>query len=83
MGISRDGPKITTCFERAYLVWIVHAWTVVGVGALLGFPIGIHGEEDQVGPCERLMQLSPFNLLSEMRQKEENPMDLRPPHSTP
>ena len=33
------------------------------------------GEEDQVGPCEQLDALSPFNPLSEMRQKKrkENP----------
>ncbi|KAL2247864.1 UNVERIFIED_CONTAM: putative protein ycf68 [Sesamum indicum] len=35
----------------------------------------IPGEEDQVGPCEQLDALSPFNPLSEMRQKKrkENP----------
>lgn len=35
----------------------------------------IPGEEDQVGPCEQLGALSPFNPLSEMRQKKrkENP----------
>ncbi|KAL2508183.1 ACT domain-containing protein ACR10 [Forsythia ovata] len=53
-----------------------HTWTVVGVG---GSPRGpsseIPGEEDQVGPCEQLDALSPFNPLSEMRQKKrkENP----------
>ncbi|KAK6923572.1 hypothetical protein RJ641_011876 [Dillenia turbinata] len=51
-------------------------WTVVGVG---GSPrvssSGIPGEEDQVGPCEQLDALSPFNPLSEMRQKEGKPMD--------
>nr|VVW90859.1 unnamed protein product [Nymphaea colorata] len=49
-------------------------WTIVGVG---GSPrvtsSGIPGEEDQVGPCEQLDALSPFNPLSEMRQKEGNP----------
>ncbi|KAG2241183.1 hypothetical protein Bca4012_103306 [Brassica carinata] len=45
--------------------------------ALLGFPrLGlIPGEEDQVGPCEQLDALSPFNPLSEMRQKEGKSMD--------
>ncbi|KAI9092963.1 hypothetical protein K1719_027486 [Acacia pycnantha] len=51
-------------------------WTVVGVG---GSPrvssSGIPGEEDQVGPCEQLDALSPFNPLSEMRQKERKSMD--------
>ncbi|KAJ0074674.1 hypothetical protein Patl1_37489 [Pistacia atlantica] len=32
-------------------------------------------EEDQVGPCEQLDALSPFNPLSEMRQKEGKSMD--------
>ncbi|KAJ7942075.1 ATP synthase subunit beta, chloroplastic [Quillaja saponaria] len=36
---------------------------------------GIPGEEDQVGPCEQLDALSPFNPLSEMRQKEIKSMD--------
>ncbi|KAL0684768.1 hypothetical protein Bca4012_051616 [Brassica carinata] len=42
-----------------------------------GFPrLGlIPGEEDQVGPCEQLDALSPFNPLSEMRQKEGKSMD--------
>ncbi|KAK8594289.1 hypothetical protein V6N13_126098 [Hibiscus sabdariffa] len=38
-------------------------------------PSGIPGEEDQVGPCEQLDALSPFNPLSEMRQKEGKSMD--------
>ncbi|KAK5845770.1 hypothetical protein PVK06_001991 [Gossypium arboreum] len=38
-------------------------------------PSGILGEEDQVGPCEQLDALSPFNPLSEMRQKEGKSMD--------
>ena len=45
-------------------------WIVVGVGGSLRVPSGIPGEEDQVGPCEELDALSPFNPLSEMRQKE-------------
>ncbi|KAL9408988.1 hypothetical protein AB3S75_047387 [Citrus x aurantiifolia] len=49
-------------------------WMVVGVGSSLRVPSsGIPREEDQVGPCEQLDALSPFNPLSEMRQKEENP----------
>ncbi|KAK9266253.1 hypothetical protein L1049_000041 [Liquidambar formosana] len=45
-------------------------WTVVGVGGSPRVPSsGIPGEEDQVGPCEQLDALSPFNPLSEMRQK--------------
>ena len=58
------------------LVWIVHGrW--LESAALLGFPrLGlIPGEEDQVGPCEQLDALSPFNPLSEMRQKEGKSMD--------
>ncbi|CAN6447342.1 unnamed protein product [Victoria cruziana] len=51
-------------------------WTIVGVG---GSPrvtsSGIPGEEDQVGPCEQLDALSPFNPLSEMWQKEGKSMD--------
>ena len=45
-------------------------WAVVGVGGSPRVPSsGIPGEEDQVGPCEQLDALSPFNPLSEMRQK--------------
>lgn len=58
------------------LVWIVHG-PVVGVGGSPRVPSSeiIPGEEDQVGPCEQLDALSPFNPLSEMRQKKrkENP----------
>ncbi|KAK9082376.1 hypothetical protein Syun_031979 [Stephania yunnanensis] len=51
-------------------------WTVVGVGGSPRVPSsGISGEEDQVGPCEQLDALSPFNPLSEMRQKEGKSMD--------
>lgn len=51
-------------------------WTVVGVGGSPRVPSsGIPGEEDQVGPCEQLDALSPFNPLSEMRQKEKKSMD--------
>ncbi|KAL5696829.1 hypothetical protein ACHQM5_031303 [Ranunculus cassubicifolius] len=50
-------------------------WTVVGVGGSPRVPSsGIPGEEDQVGPCEQLDALSPFNPLSEMRQKEGKSM---------
>nr|GMC62934.1 ATP synthase subunit beta, chloroplastic-like [Ipomoea batatas] len=48
----------------------------VGVGGSPRVPPSeISGEEDQVGPCEQLDALSPFNPLSEMRQKKrkENP----------
>ncbi|KAK7365375.1 hypothetical protein VNO78_39603 [Psophocarpus tetragonolobus] len=41
----------------------------------LGFLIWDPGEEDQAGPCEQLDALSPFNPLSEMRQKEKESMD--------
>ncbi|KAK5833854.1 hypothetical protein PVK06_017719 [Gossypium arboreum] len=52
-------------------------WTV---GVMIYFtgevpPSGIPGEEDQVGPCEQLDALSPFNPLNEMRQKEGKSMD--------
>ncbi|GKB64536.1 hypothetical protein Tco_0920722 [Tanacetum coccineum] len=51
-------------------------WTVVGVGGSPRVPLlGIPGEEDQVGPCEQLDALSPFNPLREMRQKERKSMD--------
>lgn len=51
-------------------------WTVVEAGGSLRVPSsGIPGEEDQVGPCEQLDALSPFNPLSEMRQKERKSMD--------
>ncbi|KAK5769948.1 hypothetical protein PVK06_049848 [Gossypium arboreum] len=43
--------------------------------APLGSPIWDPWEEDQVGPCEQLDALSPFNPLSEMRQKEGKSMD--------
>ncbi|KAK5819034.1 hypothetical protein PVK06_023990 [Gossypium arboreum] len=45
-------------------------------------PSGIPGEEDQVGPCEQLDALSPFNPLSEMQQKEGKSMD-QPHHLHP
>ncbi|KAG9438798.1 hypothetical protein H6P81_021278 [Aristolochia fimbriata] len=46
----------------------------VGVGGSPRVPSsGIPGEEDQVGPCEQLDALSPFNPLSEMWQRKENP----------
>ncbi|KAA0067092.1 ty3-gypsy retrotransposon protein [Cucumis melo var. makuwa] len=49
-------------------------WMVVGVDDSLRVPSsGIPREEDQVGPCEQLDALSPFNLLSKMQQKKENP----------
>ncbi|KAI5322515.1 hypothetical protein L3X38_031587 [Prunus dulcis] len=55
---------------------LLRTWTVVGVGGSPRVPSsGIPGEEDQVGPCEQLDALSPFNPLSEMRQKEEKSMD--------
>ncbi|KAL8244010.1 hypothetical protein R6Q59_010268 [Mikania micrantha] len=51
-------------------------WTVIGVGGSPRVPLsGIPGEEDQVGPCEQLDALSPFNPLSEIRQKEGKSMD--------
>ncbi|KAH0851463.1 LOW QUALITY PROTEIN: hypothetical protein HID58_094736, partial [Brassica napus] len=58
-------------------------WTLESA-ALLGFPrLGlIPGEEDQVGPCEQLDALSPFNPLSEMRQKEGKSMDRPHPGSS-
>ncbi|KAH0852049.1 LOW QUALITY PROTEIN: hypothetical protein HID58_094253, partial [Brassica napus] len=59
-------------------------WTLESA-ALLGFPrLGlIPGEEDQVGPCEQLDALSPFNPLSEMRQKEGKSMDRPTPRLHP
>ena len=46
-------------------------WTIVGVGGSPRVPSsGIPGEEDQVGPCEQLDALSPFNPLSEMRENK-------------
>ncbi|KAK5802144.1 hypothetical protein PVK06_029727 [Gossypium arboreum] len=38
-------------------------------------PSGIPREEDQVDPCKQVDALSPFNRLSEMRQKEGKSMD--------
>eukprot|EP00252_Welwitschia_mirabilis_P013643 TRINITY_DN2_c0_g1_i1.p4 TRINITY_DN2_c0_g1~~TRINITY_DN2_c0_g1_i1.p4 ORF type:complete len:123 (+),score=4.50 TRINITY_DN2_c0_g1_i1:3172-3540(+) len=47
-------------------------WAIVGVGGSPGVPSsGIPGEEDQVGPCEQLDALSPFNPSSKMWQKEK------------
>ncbi|KAL9426592.1 hypothetical protein AB3S75_033390 [Citrus x aurantiifolia] len=55
---------------------IDRTWTVVGVGSSLRVPSsGIPGEEDQVGPCEQIDALSPFNPLSKLRQKEGKSMD--------
>ncbi|KAK9123577.1 hypothetical protein Sjap_013179 [Stephania japonica] len=51
-------------------------WKVVGVGGSPRVPLSrISGEEDQVGPCEQLDALFPFNPLSEMWQKERKSMD--------
>ncbi|KAB2634612.1 hypothetical protein D8674_038087 [Pyrus ussuriensis x Pyrus communis] len=51
-------------------------WIIVGVSGSPRVPSSqIPGEEDQVGPCEQLDALSPFNPLSEMRQNEEKSMD--------
>ncbi|KAL8214083.1 hypothetical protein R6Q57_003532 [Mikania cordata] len=58
-------------------------WTVVVVGGSPKVPLsGIPGEMDQVGPCEQLDALSPFNPLSKTRQKEGKSMD-RPHHVHP
>ncbi|KAJ7941054.1 ATP synthase subunit beta, chloroplastic [Quillaja saponaria] len=63
-----DGQLVRSSMDRT--------WTVVGVGGSPRVPSsGIPGEEDQVGPCEQLDALSPFNPLSEMRQKEIKSMD--------
>ncbi|GJZ96492.1 photosystem I P700 chlorophyll A apoprotein [Tanacetum coccineum] len=57
--------------------------SVVGVSDSPRVPLlGIPGEEDQVGPCEQLDALSPFNSLNEMRQKERKSID-RPHHLHP
>ncbi|CAN6483002.1 unnamed protein product [Victoria cruziana] len=51
-------------------------WTIVGVGGSPRVTLsGIPREEDQVGPCEQLDALSPFNLLSKMWQKEGKSID--------
>ncbi|CAN6453906.1 unnamed protein product [Victoria cruziana] len=51
-------------------------WTIVGVGGSPRVTLsGLLGEEDQVGPCEQLDALSPFNPLSKMWQKEGKSMD--------
>ncbi|KAD5507979.1 hypothetical protein E3N88_15682 [Mikania micrantha] len=64
-------------------VVLARKWMVVGVGGSPRVPLsGILGEEDQVGPCEQLDALSPFNPLSEMRQKEGKSMN-RPHHLHP
>ncbi|KAL8189001.1 hypothetical protein R6Q57_030029 [Mikania cordata] len=56
---------------------------VVGVGASPRVPLsGIPGDEDQVGPYEQLDTPSPFNPLSEIRQKEGKSTD-RPHHLHP
>ncbi|KAL3510109.1 hypothetical protein ACH5RR_029510 [Cinchona calisaya] len=73
---------IAQLVERRSCNWVVviTGWMPncpgVGVGGSPRVPSSeIPGEEDQVGPCEQLDALSPFNLLSEMRQKKrkENP----------
>ncbi|KAJ7941815.1 ATP synthase subunit beta, chloroplastic-like [Quillaja saponaria] len=67
-GEEVDGQLVRSSMDRT--------WTVVGVGGSPRVPSsGIPGEEDQVGPCEQLDALSPFNPLSEMRQKEIKSMD--------
>ena len=45
--------------------------TIVGVGGSLRVPSSGPGEEDQVGPCEQLDALSPFNPSSKMWQKKK------------
>ncbi|CAN6447542.1 unnamed protein product [Victoria cruziana] len=60
-----------------------HTWTIVGVGSSPKITSsGIPKEDDQVGPCEQLDALSPFNPLREMWQKEGKSMD-RPHHLHP
>eukprot|EP01018_Ginkgo_biloba_P012458 Gb_11362 [translate_table: standard] len=53
-------------------------WVVVIMVGVGGSPrvtsSGIPGEEDQVGPCEQLDALSPFNPSSKICQKEEKAM---------
>ncbi|KAH0634580.1 hypothetical protein KY284_037366 [Solanum tuberosum] len=59
-------------------------WTVVGVGGSPRVPSSeISGEEDQVGPCEQLDALSPFNPLSEMRQRKGRKIHGTDPSSPP
>ncbi|MCD9641183.1 hypothetical protein HAX54_027144 [Datura stramonium] len=49
-----------------------------------GSPLSVtSGEEDQVGPCEQLDALSPFNPWSEMRQRKEGKSIDRPHHLHP
>ncbi|PPD70817.1 hypothetical protein GOBAR_DD32302 [Gossypium barbadense] len=51
---------------------------VVGPRVESKFDLGLDENnkfEDQVGPCEQLDALSPFNPLSEMQQKEGKSMD--------
>ncbi|KAK5769824.1 hypothetical protein PVK06_049997 [Gossypium arboreum] len=55
--------------------WVVAITGWLESAAPLGSPIWDPWEEDQVGPCEQLDALSPFNPLSEMRQKEGKSMD--------
>ena len=51
-------------------------WIVVGIGDSPKVPsFRIFGVEDQVGPCEQIDALSPFNPLCEMQQKEGKSMD--------
>ncbi|KAJ7954424.1 40S ribosomal protein S6 [Quillaja saponaria] len=69
------GPKVQLFTSRARSS-MDRTWTVIGVGGSPKVPSSrIPGEEDQVGPCEQLDALSPFNPLSEMRQKEIKSMD--------
>lgn len=66
---KKDGLSRTQRRQSGQLVRsnIDRTWAIVGVG---GSPrvtsSGIPGEEDQVGPCEQLDVLSPFNPLSKM-----------------
>ncbi|KAK4380236.1 hypothetical protein RND71_002098 [Anisodus tanguticus] len=77
------GKRTETCHGKTLLRqrWAVKnveevGWAVVvGVGSSPIPSSEISREEDQVSPCEQLDALSPFNPLSEMRQKKrkENP----------
>ncbi|KAK7296289.1 hypothetical protein VNO77_50492 [Canavalia gladiata] len=79
---SREGeltpktrPQFGLCDDllhgRAQLVELRSCnWVVAITGWMSNCP-----GEDQAGPCEQLDVLSPFNPLSEMRQKEKESMD--------
>ncbi|RYR50170.1 hypothetical protein Ahy_A07g036750 [Arachis hypogaea] len=67
-------PSCMLHLTRGDIAQLVELRSCNWVVAITGWMSNCPGE-DQVGPCEQLDALSPFNPLTEMRQKERKSMD--------